>query len=98
MNHTLLIVTDLGGLNAYRPDTTERGTPRLELLEQVRLENARRRVVEQVTDQAGRRAAPRQNNGSPPVAPYRVTCAPGNRGRRARIRLGATGPRRDRRR
>jgi hypothetical protein len=55
-------------LKAYRLDTTDRGTPRLELIEQVRLDDARRRVVEQVTDLAGRRAGPTAKNWGAPVA------------------------------
>jgi hypothetical protein len=68
MNPKLVIVTDLGLLKAYRLDTTERGTPRLELIEQVRLDDAHRRVVEQVTDLAGRRAGPTAKNWGAPVA------------------------------
>jgi|GEM_PF-383949 hypothetical protein len=53
----LLIVTDLGLLRAYRRELTPRGTPRLELIEETRFDDAHVRVKDKVTDFAGRRGA-----------------------------------------
>ncbi|MGC8989376.1 MAG: hypothetical protein ACP5MD_04570, partial [Verrucomicrobiia bacterium] len=53
----LLIVTDLGLLRAYRRELTPMGTPRLELIEETRFEDAHVRVKDKVTDFAGRRGA-----------------------------------------
>lgn len=68
MKDTLLIVSDLGRLNAYRLGATTRGTPRLELLEHVRMEDAHRRLVENVSDLAGRRASPTLKHWGAPMA------------------------------
>jgi Protein required for attachment to host cells len=64
----LLIATDLGTLKAYRLELTLQNTPRLEELETTDLEEAHARVVELVTDLAGRRAAPTQKNWSAPLS------------------------------
>lgn len=53
----LLIVTDLGLLRAYRRELTPKGTPRLELIEETRFDDAHVRVKDKVTDFAGRRGA-----------------------------------------
>jgi len=68
MKNKLLIVTDLGLLKAYRLDATPDGTPRLELLEEVVLEDAHHRLIEKVTDLAGRHAAPTRKSWGAPVA------------------------------
>lgn len=68
MEQRLLIITDLGNFKAYKFDTTPQGTPRLELLEEQVLEEARNRIVEKVTDLAGRRAAPTSKDWSSPTA------------------------------
>ena len=68
MKPKLLIVTDLGLLRAYQRDASPQGTPRLELLEEVRIDDAHRRVGDKVTDAAGRRGAPTQTNGGTPMA------------------------------
>lgn len=62
MNPKLLIITDLGSLKAYQLGATPRGTPRLEPLEEIALTEAHQRVVDRVSDLAGRRAAPARNN------------------------------------
>lgn len=64
----LLIVTDLGLLRAYRRDLTPKGTPRLELLDELHLEDAHRRILDGVTDFAGRRTGPRQTCSGAPMS------------------------------
>jgi hypothetical protein len=64
----LLIAADLGTLKAYRLEFTLQNTPRLEELETVALEEAHARVVELVTDLAGRRAAPTQKDWGAPLS------------------------------
>lgn len=68
MTPKLLIVTDLGLLKAYKLTVTPRGSFHLDRLETVVLEEAHRRVIDKVTDMAGRRAAPTQKNWAAPVA------------------------------
>ncbi len=68
MTPKLLIVTDLGLLKAFTLNTTTRGTPRLEPLEERLLTDAHQRVVDRVSDFAGRRAAPRGGGGAAPTA------------------------------
>ena len=64
----LVIVADLGLVKAYRLGWTPKGTPHLDLLEQVILEEAHHRVVDKVTDLAGRRGSPTQRNWGAPLA------------------------------
>ncbi|MGC8828845.1 MAG: host attachment protein [Verrucomicrobiia bacterium] len=64
----LLVITDLGNFKAYKLDTTTRGTPHLEVVEEQILEQARGRVVDKVTDLAGRRAAPTSKDWGSPTA------------------------------
>jgi hypothetical protein len=64
----LLIAADLGTLKAYRLEFTPQNTPRLEELETVALEEAHAKVVELVTDLAGRRAAPMQKEWAAPLS------------------------------
>src|ERR1700736_3282393 len=54
-------------LKAYRLEFTQQNTPRLEELEKVVPEEAHTRVVEAVSDLAGRRAAPAQRNWGAPL-------------------------------
>jgi hypothetical protein len=56
MKNTLLVVADLGGFKAYKIQNNEHlnRTPRLELLEHFDNPDAKERLVEKVTDQAGR--------------------------------------------
>lgn len=68
MNPKLLIITDLGRLKAYRLTTTPQGSPHLEHLETVVLDEAHHRLVEQVSDLAGRHATPTQKNWGAPLA------------------------------
>ncbi len=68
MNNKLIIVTDLGLLKAYRLETTPRGTPRLGPIEQVRLEEAHRRLLDEVADLAGRHVSPTQHKWGAPMA------------------------------
>ena len=68
MKNKLLIVTDLGLLKAYKVELTPKHTPRLEPLEEVVLEEARHRVIEMVTDVAGRHIAPTQKSWGTPIA------------------------------
>jgi hypothetical protein len=68
MKSKLLIVADLGLLKAYKLDFTPNHTPRLEQLEEVVLEEAHGRVLDKVTDVAGRNSSPAQKNWRAPVA------------------------------
>jgi hypothetical protein len=63
-----MIVTDLGRLKAFRVERTLKQTPRLEPLEEVVWEEARHRVVDTVTDMAGRHASPTQKHWGAPIA------------------------------
>jgi len=55
MKNTLVLVTDFGGFKAFRLENDQpHSSPRLELLEEYEDAGAHRRVVEEVTDQAGR--------------------------------------------
>jgi len=55
MKNTLVLVTDFGGFKAYRLENNHpHSSPRLELLEQYEDAGAHRRIVEEVTDAAGR--------------------------------------------
>jgi hypothetical protein len=62
VKNKLLIVADLGLLKAYKLDYTPNHTPRLEHLEEVVLEEAHSRVIDKVTDMAGRHVSPTQKN------------------------------------
>jgi Protein required for attachment to host cells len=64
----LLLATDLGTLKAYRLEFTLQDTPRLQELETIALEEAHTRVVDLVTDFAGRRAAPTQKDWGAPLS------------------------------
>jgi hypothetical protein len=68
MNPKLLIVTDLGFLKAYKVHTTPKGSLHLDPLETVVLGEARQRLVDKVSDLAGRRAAPNRNGWGAPLA------------------------------
>ena len=67
MTNKLLIVTDLGVLKAYKVELTPRHTPRLVPVEDIVLEDARLRVIETVTDMAGRHSGPTQKNWGAPL-------------------------------
>ncbi len=67
MNAKLLIVTDLGLLKAYRLETTARGTPHLTELAAIQLEEAHRRLLEEVRDLAGRHISPTQHKWGAPL-------------------------------
>jgi hypothetical protein len=67
MKNELLIVTDLGQLKAYKVELTPRRTPRLEPVEDIVLEGARLRVIDTVTDMAGRHSGPTQKNWGAPL-------------------------------
>ena len=55
MKNTLVVVTGLGCLKAYKLENTERNrTPRLELLEEFNNAEAHGRLVEKVSDLSGR--------------------------------------------
>jgi hypothetical protein len=63
MKNKLVIVADLGLLKAYRIDITPQGTPRLEALHELVLEEAHSRFSDRVTDLGGRHGAPAQRSG-----------------------------------
>ena len=67
MTNKLLIVTDLGVFKAYKVELTPRHTPRLVPVEDIVLEDARLRVIETVTDMAGRHSGPTQKNWGAPL-------------------------------
>jgi hypothetical protein len=55
MKNTLVLVTDFGGFKAFRLENDHpHSSPRLELLEEYTDTEAHRRLVEQVSDSAGR--------------------------------------------
>ena len=68
MKSKLLIVADLGLVKAYKLDFTPNHTPRLEQLEEIVLEEAHGRLLDKVTDEAGRHGSPTQKNGGAPLA------------------------------
>jgi hypothetical protein len=68
MKPKLIIVTDLGLLKAFVLDTTPKGTPHLEPIEERLIEDAHHRLTEQVTDFAGRRVSPTARSWGAPVA------------------------------
>jgi hypothetical protein len=68
MKSKLIIITNLGSLKAYRLETTPKGTPRLELLEEATIEDAHHRLVEKVTDLSGRRASPTAKKWGTPLS------------------------------
>jgi hypothetical protein len=68
MKSKLLIVADLGRVKAYMLDYTLYNTPRLEQLEEIALEEAHNRLLDKVTDEAGRHGSPTQKNWGAPLA------------------------------
>ena len=68
MKPKLLIITDLGLLKAYRLDHTPQGTPHLDLLEELQLEDAHQRLNDRLTDLAGRNAGTAQRGGATTMA------------------------------
>ena len=66
MKNTLVMVVDLGCLKAFKLDNGVGRTPRLELIEQFDNPAAHNRLVERVTDLAGRfpRGATKPANGN----------------------------------
>ena len=58
MKNTVIIVTDLGLFKAYKLEHTIRQTPRLELLEELESVDAHGKIVDKVTDHAGRWRVP----------------------------------------
>jgi len=68
MKSKLLIVADLGLVKAYKLNYTLNGTPRLEQLEEIALEEAHNRFLNKVSDEAGRRGSPTRKNWGAPLA------------------------------
>ncbi len=68
MKAKLVIVADRGTVKAYKLNRTTRGSPHLDLLEEMALDQAHHRMVEAVSDLAGRRAGSSQRNWSAPLA------------------------------
>jgi protein required for attachment to host cells len=68
MKRKLIIVADLGLLKAYNVDFPPDQTPRLDQLDEVVLEDAHIRVVDKLSDMAGRHTAPAQKNWGAPLA------------------------------
>jgi hypothetical protein len=65
MKDKLLIVTDLGRFKAYKIARTLEGTWQIALLKEVVLEEAHHRVLETVTDLAGRRGGGAMRGAAP---------------------------------
>ena len=68
MKHKLIILADLGALKAYFLDRAIRGNYRLEPLEEICFEEGRRHLQDELTDQAGRHAAPTMKAWGAPLA------------------------------
>ena len=68
MKSKLLIVADLGLVKAYKLDFTPNHTPRLEQLQKIVLEEAHSRLLDKLTDEAGRHSSPTQKNWGAPLA------------------------------
>jgi len=64
----LLIVADLGKLRALRVQYHKNRSPSVEALEEFSFEDAHQRVVEKVSDLAGRHKGPSPHPGAAPVA------------------------------
>ncbi len=58
MNKILLVVLDLGQLKAFRLEKTALNTPRLVPVEELELQEAHGRLLDKLTDQAGRWRVP----------------------------------------
>ena len=59
MNNKLVVVTDLGSFKAYKLETNSQySTPRLELVEEFNLVDAHGKIIDHLTDLAGRYHAP----------------------------------------
>ena len=56
------LIDDLGLVKAYKLDFTPNHTPRLEQVEEIVLEEAHSRLLDKVTDEAGRHGSPTQKN------------------------------------
>jgi formamidopyrimidine-DNA glycosylase len=54
MRNIVIVVTDLGNFKAYKLERTNLNTPRLELMHESPSVNGHGKIVERVTDQAGR--------------------------------------------
>jgi hypothetical protein len=68
MKDRLLIVADLGMLKAYHLEFRDEGSPRMTLIEQLALEAGQQHTANQITDSAGRRAAPAGRMGGATMA------------------------------
>ena len=54
MKNIVIVVTDLGNFKAYKLERTNLNTPRLELMHEALPVNGHGKIVDKVTDQAGR--------------------------------------------
>jgi hypothetical protein len=61
MNDTVIVATDLGTFKAYRLQRTDRNTPRLEVIEEMKFVDAHGKLADKLTDQAGRYKVPSQS-------------------------------------
>jgi hypothetical protein len=68
MKPKLLVITDLGLLKAFRIEHTPKGTPRLELVEEVLLEDAHQKLTDKLTDQGGRNTGSANRGGTTTMA------------------------------
>jgi len=71
MKNTLVVVTDLGSFKAYRLDRTPvKKTPRLELVEEFVTVAAHGKVLDKVSDRAGRHRSPKSRMAMPWGEPH----------------------------
>ncbi len=61
-----VVVTDLGSFKAYKLEHTSLNTPRLELMEDIAIADAHAKLLDKISDQAGRYHAPAQGKWSTP--------------------------------
>lgn len=68
MDEKIVIVIDLGAIKAFRLNTTLRGSLHLEPLQQTTFQESHQRILDRVTDLAGRRGSPTLRNWGSPIA------------------------------
>ena len=67
MNNKLVVVADLGSFKAYKLEANNpRSTPRLELIEEFNLSDAHGKMLDRITDLAGRYHAPMMGKWATP--------------------------------
>jgi hypothetical protein len=73
MKNIIVVVTDLGSFKAYKLDLTPvKKTPRLELLEEFVTTAAHGRLLDKVSDRAGRHRSPTSRRAVPWGEPHKI--------------------------